>query len=357
MRIDDEVSGAGGRGAVAGNRGGTGRTVTSKDVARVAGVSQSTVSYVMSGKRPISARTRRIVEDAIAQLTYHPNAGARALASQRTQIVAVVMPFDVGLGAAGLMAFIEEITLAARARDHDVLIVTAEEGVDGLRRVAGRALCDAVVVMEVSTDDPRAAIARDLRVPTLFIGFPDDAAGLHCIDFDFEDGARLLVGELAGAARVSALVWGPDTVDRGLNYVPRFRAAAQEAAAAAGVQLDWVPLERDRVEEQVRTVLDGGGQALLVTSFLSRVVHAVQEAGLRPGTDLDLVALATDADATGFTVPLTAVSTHPRDVSRQAMSWLFDLLEQGAGPAGVRRVPAFVTRRSSVRASPTPRVP
>ena len=342
---------------MAGNRGATGRTVTSKDVARVAGVSQSTVSYVMSGKRPISERTRRIVEDAMAQLTYHPNAGARALASQRTQIIAVVMPFDVGLGAAGLMAFIEEITLAARARDHDVLIVTAEEGVDGLRRVAGRALCDAVVVMEVRSDDPRAAIARELRVPTLFIGFPDDAAGLHCIDFDFEDGARLLVEELAGSARVSALVWGPETVDRGLNYVPRFRAAAEAAAAAAGVDLDWVPLERERVEEQVRAVLAGGSQALLVTTHLSRVVHAVQEAGVRPGVDLDLVALATDVEATGFSVPLTAVSTHPRDVSRQAMTWLFDLLEQGSGPAQVRRVPASLTRRSSVRTGPTPRVP
>ncbi len=342
---------------MAGNRGATGRTVTSKDVARVAGVSQSTVSYVMSGKRPISERTRRIVEDAIEQLTYQPNAGARALASQRSQIIAVVMPFDSGLGAAGLMAFIEEITLAARARDHDVLLVTAEEGVDGLRRVAGRALCDAVVLMEVTTDDPRAAIARELRVPTLFIGFPDDATGLHCIDFDFEEGARLLVGELAAGARVSALTWDSETVDRGLNYVPRFRAAAHEAAAAAGVALDWVPLERDRIEEQVRAVLVGGSQALLVTAHLNRVVHAVQELGLRPGTDLDLVALATDVEATGFTVPLTAVSTHPRDVSRQAMTWLFDLLERGAGPAQVRRVPAFVTRRSSVRAGSTPLVP
>ncbi|MEZ0165417.1 LacI family DNA-binding transcriptional regulator [Kineococcus sp. LSe6-4] len=331
--------------------------MTSKDVARVAGVSQSTVSYVMSGKRPISARTRRIVEDAMAQLTYQPNAGARALASQRTQIVAVVMPFDSGLGAAGLMAFIEEITLAARAHDHDVLLVTAEEGVDGLRRVAGRALCDAVVVMEVGSDDPRAAIARDLRVPTLFIGIPDDPAGLHCVDFDFEDGARLLVAELADRQRVTALAWGSDTVARHLNYVPRFRAAAQEAAEAAGVALDWVPLERATVEEQVRAVLAAGADALLVTAHLTRVVHAVQDAGLRPGTDLDLVALATDVDATGFTVPLTAVSTHPRDVSRQAMSWLFDLLERGSGPAQVRRVPASVSRRSSVRSGPTPRVP
>ncbi|WP_432513853.1 LacI family DNA-binding transcriptional regulator [Kineococcus sp. SYSU DK001] len=326
--------------------------MTSKDVARVAGVSQSTVSYVMSGKRPISEKTRRLVEDAIAQLTYQPNAGARALASQRTQVIAVAMPFDSALGAAGLMAFIEEITLAARQRDHDVLLVTAAEGVDGLRRVAGGALCDAIVLMEVRTDDPRAPIARDLRVPTMFVGFPADDEGLHCIDFDFEDGARLLVTELARNRRVTVLGWGPEAAERDLNYVPRFRTAAEATAAAQGVELDWVPLHHDRVERQVRDVLTRGDRALLVTSHLARVAHAVQDAGLRPGTDLDLVALATDADATGFPVPVTAVSQHPRDVSRQAMTWLFQLLDGTATGSGVRRVPASIVRRRSVRPGP-----
>ncbi|GAA0318565.1 LacI family DNA-binding transcriptional regulator [Kineococcus aurantiacus] len=325
------------------------RTVTSKDVARVAGVSQSTVSYVMSGKRPISEKTRRLVEDAIEQLTYLPNAGARALASQRTQVIAVAMPFDPTSGAAGLMAFIEEITLAARRRDHDVLLVTAAEGVDGLRRVAGGARCDAIVVMEVRTDDPRARIARDLRVPTMFVGFPADREGLHCIDFDFEGGARLLVAELAHHRRVTVLGWGPEVVERDLNYVRRFRVAAEETAAARGVELDWVPVGHDRVEEQVREVLDAGSRALLVTTHLARVVHAVQGTGLRPGTDLDLVALATDADATAFPVPVTAVSQHPRDVSRQALQRLFELLDGGARDTGVRLVPASLVRRSSVR--------
>ena len=321
---------------------------TSKDVARIAGVSQSTVSYVMSGKRPISEKTRLVVEEAIARLTYQPNAGARALASQRSQIVAVVMPFDGALGAQGLMAFVEEITLAARRRDHDVLMVTAEEGVAGLQRLAGRALCDAIVVMEVRTDDPRAAVARDLNLPTLFIGVPADSAGLHCIDFDFEAAARLLVDELADAGnrRVCALGWD---VDRETNYVPRFRRAAEDAAAARGVELEWIPADRERVEEQVRAVVSADPPGLLLASHLSRALHAVQESGSRPGVDLDVVALATHAEATALPVPLTAVSQHPRDVSRRAMEWLFALLDHPGGPTGVRRVPAELVRRASVR--------
>ncbi|WP_432574480.1 LacI family DNA-binding transcriptional regulator [Kineococcus sp. SYSU DK005] len=332
------------------------RVPTSKDVARVAGVSQSTVSYVMSGKRPISEKTRRLVEDAMEQLTYQPHAGARALASQRTNVVAAVVPFRSSLSAHGLMAFVEEIALAARARDFDLLIVTADEGPGALQRVAGRALCDAVVVMEVRTHDERAAVARSLPRPALFIGFPEDAEGLHCIDFDFESAARLLVAELAGAGdrEVVVLGWGPDAEERGINYVPRFRAAAREEARARGVRLRWcaVPAGQEAVDRVLGDVLAGRRGAppgLLATTGAHEVVNGLLRRGLVPGRDVDLVALSTDAEAQAQQVPLTAVSTQPRDVSRRAMEWLFALIDDPAVPGELRRVPAELTRRRSVR--------
>ncbi|WP_432498937.1 LacI family DNA-binding transcriptional regulator [Kineococcus auxinigenes] len=331
------------------------RVPTSKDVARVAGVSQSTVSYVMSGKRPISEKTRRLVEDAIAQLTYQPNAGARALAGRRTNVVAAVVPFRTPLSAHGLMAFVEEIALAARARDHDLLIVTADEGPGALQRVSGRALCDAVVVMEVRTDDERAAVARSLGRPTLFIGVPRDAEGLHCIDFDFEGAARLLVAELAAAGNheVAVLGWAPELEELGINYVPRFRAAAETAAAEHGVALRWcaVPSGHGAVEECVAQVLGAPGAppGLLASTGAQAVLSALLRRDLVPGRDLDLVALCTDAEAEALPVPLTAVSPQPRDVSRQAMEWLFALLEDPGSPGELRLVPAGLTRRRSVR--------
>src|SRR3954471_16938679 len=89
---------------------------TSKDVARIAGVSQSTVSYVMTGKRPISESTRQRVMAAIEELTYEPNQGARALASQRTNVVGLVVPFSPGADTGALLPFIE--TIASTAREH-----------------------------------------------------------------------------------------------------------------------------------------------------------------------------------------------------------------------------------------------
>jgi len=160
---------------------------TSKDVARLAGVSQSTVSYVMSGTRPISDATRKRVLDAIEALTYQPNAGARALASQRTRVIGLMVvpvhgPGLDGVPDAGALPFIETIASTAREHDHDVLLVTADEGSAGLRRLAGRSLCDAIVLMDIEAKDERVPVAASLPVPVILIGVPEDpATGSACV--------------------------------------------------------------------------------------------------------------------------------------------------------------------------------
>jgi DNA-binding LacI/PurR family transcriptional regulator len=64
---------------------------TIKDVAREAGVSISTVSHTLSGKRPISPATKRRVFEAIERLGYRPNLNARGLASRRTSVLGLVV--------------------------------------------------------------------------------------------------------------------------------------------------------------------------------------------------------------------------------------------------------------------------
>jgi LacI family transcriptional regulator len=67
---------------------------TSRDVARLAGVSQTTVSLVMNNVPAvaITEETRRRVQQAIAELDYHPHEGARSLSRKATRTVGVVIP-------------------------------------------------------------------------------------------------------------------------------------------------------------------------------------------------------------------------------------------------------------------------
>jgi transcriptional regulator with XRE-family HTH domain len=61
-------------------------------IARRAGVSRSTVSYALSGKRPVAAATRKRIQDVIDELGYRPNATARALKEGRTRTIGLVIP-------------------------------------------------------------------------------------------------------------------------------------------------------------------------------------------------------------------------------------------------------------------------
>lgn len=65
---------------------------TLKDVAQKAGVTTATVSYALSGKRPISEETKKRVMDAIAELDYVPDLNARSLSMRDSKLIGVVVP-------------------------------------------------------------------------------------------------------------------------------------------------------------------------------------------------------------------------------------------------------------------------
>jgi DNA-binding LacI/PurR family transcriptional regulator len=96
--------------------------ITSTDVARQAGVSQTTVSFVLNGTRgqTIPEETRRRVLAAAKELDYRPRASARSLAAGRSDVVLLALP---GLPiSANLSRFIEQ--LAAALAEHGLSLVT-----------------------------------------------------------------------------------------------------------------------------------------------------------------------------------------------------------------------------------------
>lgn len=214
------------------------RTVTISEVAKHAGVAVSTVSYVLSGKRTISADTRRRVLDSISALGYHPNAGARALASKRSNVIALVLPLRAGMHVPVLMRFASAVVTAARRFDHDVLLLTADEGTAGIRRVAASALVDALVLMDVELDDRRVPLLRELAEPSVLIGFPAQPAGLTCVDLDFAAAGTRCVEHLAERGHEEiALLGAPSVVyDRGTGFATRTREGFEAAMADHGLK-------------------------------------------------------------------------------------------------------------------------
>lgn len=204
---------------------------TIADVARAAGVSPSTVSYTLSGKRPVSAETRRRVERAVAELGYHPNAGARALAGRRSHILALAVPLRTDVYVPIMMEIATSVAVAARRHGYDVLLITNDEGPDGIRRLAASGLAEGVILMDVELDDRRIPTLGDLQAA--LIGLPDDPSGLSCVDNDFQAAGALCADHLAdlGHRDVAFIGYAPGTYQRHAGYAERtagFRARAKE---------------------------------------------------------------------------------------------------------------------------------
>ncbi|MDH6702117.1 LacI family DNA-binding transcriptional regulator [Streptomyces sp. MAA16] len=333
------------------------------DVARHAGVSPSTVSYALSGKRPISEETRRRVEDSIRELGYRPHAGARALASSRSNVLALVAPLRTGIHVPVVMQFAVSVVTTARRHDHDVLLLTQEEGEDGLRRVADTALVDALIVMDVQLHDPRLPLLRDLDRPSVLIGFPAEPDGLTCVDLDFRAAGERCVEHLARLGhRTVALVGSPPEVYvRRTAFAQRVVQGFTGAADRAGMASSVHPCEaspaaaRRAAERLLREQPALTGVVVHNEAVLEPLIDAFEQLGLRVPGDLSVTAICPDELAASLRVPVTSVALPSAELGERAVGLLMRKLNAGGEPVpGATLLPPRLTERASTapRAAP-----
>ncbi|MEU7531940.1 LacI family DNA-binding transcriptional regulator [Saccharothrix sp. NPDC042600] len=303
--------------------------VTLADVARRAGVSSSTVSYVLSGKRTISEETRRRVERAVAELGYHPHARARALAARRSYILALVVPLRVGGYEPVMMEVVTSVTVAARQYGYDVLLITNDEGPEGLRRVAVSGLADGVVLMDGAPGDERVELLRDTQA--VLIGVSGDPRGLSCVDHDFAAAGAVCADHLAdlGHAEVAFIADAAAPHDRTLAG---FRDRARERG------LRFVHRPCDRTYESTagtftRIMADRPGTTAFVVQnegAIGPLLGLLRTSGRTVPEDASVVALCPDRVAGRHTPRLTSVAGPTADLGRVAVELLVRRLTAAA---------------------------
>ena len=159
----------------------------------------------------------------------------------------------------------------------DILLLTDEQAQAGMSRVAANGLVDAILVLDVAPDDARVALARQIATPTVFIGIPDDNAGLVCVDHDFEAAAAqaaqatgaiferkhvegLPVGEALPTVEVARSELG-----RGIGVVELFRRSglvpsnseARRLIRGGGARLNEVKVEDETMQVNADHLVDG----------------------------------------------------------------------------------------------------
>lgn len=315
------------------------------EVAEAAGVSISTVSYALSGKRSISPATRDRVERAAALLGYEPNAGARMLAGRRTQIFALTEPFRPDTHAPTHMSFVLATSIAARRYDYDILLLTDAEASAGMRRVSASGLVDGIIVLDVAPEDDRVALSRAIDVPTVFIGVPEDVEGLVCVDLDFEAAAALAVDRLADAGhRRIGFVGHPESAYARSNFPPRVRRGVEQEArrrhVAVSAEYPGEGDERHRdIREAVRRLIDDGVTALALhcdDAAHSAVLAELAAAGLAVPADMSVVSIGSSFDTSSFSTPLDRIPLEPEASCELAVGLAARMADGESVEPGVR---------------------
>lgn len=333
--------------------------VTLAEVARHAGVSASTVSYVISGKRAISAGTRERVRRSIRELGYHPHAGARALAGSRSHIIALMVPLRTELYVPVMMEIAVTVARAARTHGYDVLLLTGEEEPDAVRRVVGSNLAEAMIVMDVALDDRRLELLRSVDRPSVLVGIPADAAGLTCVDLDFYATGAVCVEHLAGLGHREIAVVGEAAAvyERRTGFAERTLAGIRERAGQLGVRMLHRPCEGgyEGVSAVLSRILDErpGTTGLVVQNeaAVEPLLAVLRQRGRAVPEDVSVVAVCPEEVATQASVRLTSVAVPAQELGRQAVEALMARL--AGRPAGeVLLLPPSLTVRDSSGPAP-----
>jgi DNA-binding LacI/PurR family transcriptional regulator len=330
---------------------------TMHDVARLARVSVSTVSYVLTGTRPISEATRTKVLAAMAELDYQPNAMARGLATRRSRIVGLLMPMDErGLGATETAFVTGAAAAASVAGYHLVLSPVGAADVDDLRRLATQRMLDGVVLMEVQVEDGRVAALQEAGLPVVLIGRTADTTGLPFVDIDFDQTVRDAVAHVVGLGHRRIVYVNHSAAALAAGYGPAVRTRDAFFSAMTGHGLEPVMIPAEDSAAGGRAALSAAiEQAPDLTAVLAMNENAIfgilGELAVRRRVvpdDVSVVSMVTSPQVAELAHPaLTAMTSPGAALGRIAVEALLRQLDGAGGETHQQLLPCVLEIRGS----------
>lgn len=322
---------------------------TLKDIAKLTGLSATTVSRALRGFDDVTPSTRERVKEVARELNYRPNHSARKLVSGRSGVVGLVLDTPpAGFEAAHFFEITHALTQAMATRGLDLFlhISTDKDPLKTYDRLIGQGMIDAFVLLFPLADDPRMEFLRSKGVPFVVHGKHVEAPEYPYFDVDTADLTRKAVAHLAeyGHRRI-ALLNGNESW-----MVSRERAQAfKTALAEAGLEplpdlIRYGDTSQRFGRDAARTLLELADRptGFVCCNSLTAIgaLSAITEAGLIVPGDVSIVAhddRLPGVDTAKLIPPLTVTC----DAVRNAGEPLAELLQQrlkGVAAADLHRL-------------------
>jgi len=317
------------------------QNMTLEDIAVLAGVSRSTVSRVINDHPNVSDRVRQRVWDVVNQTGYQPNQAARSLASQRSNIIGLVIPRSVSLFFTDpyFPHLTQGIAQACNRSDYTLslfLFHTEEEERKLFPRLIRRRMVDGLVIQSTNADDQLFHQLDQFELPYVVAGRPMNITGASYVDVDNVAGAYNGVRHLVrtGQKRVG-VIYLPLNTTVGLDRFEGYKKALIESNLAFD---DRLCVEGDFTENggyyAAQRLLAHKPDAIFSSSDLMAVgaLRAVREAGLSIPEDIAIVGFDDLPPASRATPSLTTVRQPIQRMGSRLVETLLDILEKGADP-------------------------
>jgi len=309
-------------------------TVNIQAVAEAAGVSKTTVSHVLSGKRPVSASTRRHVEKVIDELGFKPNFFAQALTKNRSNTIALIVqditnPFYPAL-ARGLQ-------MAVSGQDQVVMLFDAGAGAQLIHAFVQDAIqrrVDGVVVAVSDVDDDLLQLTR-ANIPVVAIGSGTSGLPIDWVTADDERIASDAVVHLhLGGHTHIATITGPLGLAPGRPRLVGFHRAMADLGLAVKptdvVESDWTREGGYASMAELLTLADRPTAVFCANDLMAiGALDAVVAAGFDVPSDIAIFGVD-DIDAASLVRPaLTTMRVPAEDIGRAAGELLLHRINEG----------------------------
>ena len=339
------------------------RPLSLEDIAAKAGVSRSTVSRIVNNSPNVSEKTRQRVLAVIAQEGYSPNPAARALVTQRTQAIGVIIPLaplTFFEDAFYFPTLLQGISSTTSHRDYAMMLWLAqsEEGRQKFYdRIIKNRLMDGVIIASAVQGEPLIEHFMQSSTPFVLVEDPGlDSDRISYVTIDNLTAARDAVRHLItlGRKRIGHITGNLHITD-GADRLEGYRQALE----AAGLGVDETLIVEGNFShrsgyEGMKELLPRGVDAVFASNDITArgVLQALQEAQVRVPDDIALIGFD-DLPTAMHVIPKLTTVHHPiEEKGALAASILVDLIENpDSKPHRVLLPTQLIVRESSGAAS------